>query len=337
MENISWIVERAATNAYDPRCLRLEHAPIPKVPDNRVLVRTELLSLDPTSRNWLKLNPAMQYVPFGVGDPMLGAAIGVIVESRVAGYQPGQRVAGLWGWQRYAVADPVFCQVIPDDASIPLEAYLTIFSHIGRAAAKGLIDVAGVRGQDTVLVSGAAGATGSIAAAIAKAYGCRTIGVAGGAEKCRFLADELHLDAVVDYRQGGLVEAVQRACPQGVDVYFDNVGGELLDAVLLNMAIGCRIAVCGMISQYEYSADIAAHGVRNLQMLIFRQARIEGYVATFTPDRQKEIDAILLRLYRDGRLPHRAHVIDGLANAPEALRLLFEGRNNGKLMVRVDD
>jgi NADPH-dependent curcumin reductase len=335
MENESWIVERAATNAYDPSCLRMERTPMPTAPQNRVLVRTELLSLDPTSRNWLKLNPAMQYVPFGVGDPMLGAAVGEIVESRVAAFLPGQRVAGLWGWQRYSVADPAFMQLIPDDPSIPLEAHLTIFSHVGRAAAKGLLDVAGLRTQDTVLVSGAAGATGSIAAAMAKAYGCRTVGVAGGAEKCRFLADELHLDAVIDYRQGGLVEAVQRACPQGVDVYFDNVGGELLDAVLLNMAIGCRIAVCGMISQYDYSADVVAHGVRNLQMLIFRQARIEGYVATFSPDRQKEVDAILLRLFREGRLPNRAHIVDGLVNAPEALRLLFEGRNNGKLMIRV--
>jgi len=188
-----------------------------------------------------------------------------------------------------------------------------------------------------VLVSGAAGATGSLAAAIAKSMGCRTVGVAGGPAKCRWLRDELQLDAVIDYRAGSLVEAVANACPEGVDVYFDNVGGELLDAVLLNMAIGCRIVVCGMISQYDLQDASRAHGVLNLPMMIFRRARMEGFVVPQFQPRYSEFDAILRRLYFAGKLPVRAHVIEGLENAPEAVTLLFDGSNDGKLMVRVSE
>jgi NADPH-dependent curcumin reductase CurA len=333
--NESWIVAKASHGIFDPSCLTWQQTPIPSVPPGRVLVRTVLLSVDPTTRNWLKLDPRLQFIPFGVGDPVIGVGVGVITASRAPGFEPGMMVTGCWGWQRHSLADPAYLEVLEPDPRIPMQARLSVFSHVGRAAIMGLVAVANAQPGETVLVSGAAGATGSLAAAIAKSMGCRTVGVAGGPAKCRWLRDELQLDAVIDYRAGSLVEAVAGTCPDGVHVYFDNVGGELLDAVLLNMAIGCRIVVCGMISQYDLQDASQAHGVRNLPMMIFRRARMEGFVVPQFQPRYAEFDAIVRRLYFAGKLPDRAHVIEGLEKAPEAVRLLFDGSNDGKLMVRV--
>ena len=333
--NESWIVARASHGLFDPACLTWQRTPMPQVPPGQVLVRSVLISVDPTTRNWLKLDPQLQFIPFGIGDPVIGAGVGVITESKANGFEPGMLVSGCWGWQRYSLADPAYLEVLAPDDRIPMEARLSVFSHVGRAAVMGLVGVANIRAGETVLVSGAAGATGSLAAAIAKSFGCRTVGVAGGPQKCQWVRDTLDVDAVIDYRSGSLVEAVARTCPDGVSVYFDNVGGELLDAVLLNMAIGCRIVVCGMISQYDLQDASQAHGVRNLPMMLFRRARMEGFVVPQFMARYAEFDEILRRLYFAGQLPSRAHVIDGLENAPEAVKLLFNGKNNGKLMVRV--
>lgn len=227
---------------------------------------------------------------------------------------------------------------IEADGRIPLEAQLSIFSHVGRAAAMGLLKIGALKPTDTVVVSGAAGATGSLAAQIAKAYGCRVIGIAGGQAKCRFLKDELKLDAVIDYKTEETGPALSRLCPDGVDLYFDNVGGALLDEVLFRMAIGCRIVICGAMSQYDLASPNDAYGYKNLPQLIYRQARIEGFVVPQYTDRMDEldeIDTLLKKLYTEGKILNRAHIVEGLQQAPEALKLIFSGRNNGKLIVRI--
>lgn len=334
MRNRSWIIASPSTDKYDPKCLQLEDRDVPALQPGRVVVRTRLLSVDPTTRNWLKLDPDMLYLPLAVGDPMVGVAVGVIVESDVDGFAPGDLVSGLWTWQEYAIADPSLLEKITPQTDIPEDAYLSVFTHVGRAAAIGILEVGALTPSDVVVVSGAAGATGALAVQIAKANGCRVIGIAGGTEKCRFVA-EIGADAVIDYKSENLHRRLATLCPDGIDLFFDNVGGPVLDAVLANMANGCRIVACGAISQYDLASPADAYGVRNLPLLLFKNARIEGFVVPKYADRLPEFDAVLLDLFTSGRLRPRSHIVEGIENAADALSMLFDGRNSGKLMVKV--
>jgi NADPH-dependent curcumin reductase CurA len=335
MKNHAWTVAEPSVGKYDPKCLQWEERDLPEMKEGHVLVKTKLLSIDPTSRNWLKLDPDTTYIPLAVGDVMIGAAVGEVVESHVEKFEPGDLVSGLWGWEEYSLADPRYIQRHDRDDRIPDEAYLSVFSHVGRAAAIGLVEIGRLKPTDTVVVSAAAGATGSLAVQIAKAKGCRVIGIAGGERKCRQVADEFGADDAIDYRTVDVRAAIAEKCPQGVDLYFDNVGGPILDAVLANMAWNCRIVVCGAMSQYDLSVPEAAHGLTNVPLLLYKCARMEGFVAAAYAERYEEFDAILRPLYLEGAITARSHIIEGLDKAPESISLLFDGSNNGKLMVRV--
>jgi NADPH-dependent curcumin reductase CurA len=300
----------------------------------QLVVETKLLSLDPTHFNWVKCDPALQFLPIGVGDTMLGTNIGVVLESTDPAYSPGQKVMGLWGWEQISVADTAYLAPALDEAEMPFPDQLTILSHVGLAAGGGMLIVGAVAPGDAVLVSAAAGATGSIAAQIARAKGCRTVGIAGGPEKCRFLVEELGLAAAIDYRAPGLPEAIAQHFPAGVDLFFDNVGGGVLDAVLQNMAPRCRIVICGAIAQYDRSSDSGFTGIRNLPMLIFRQARMEGFVAGQFGARNAEVGQSLLDLYRDGKLRVPTQ-LTAFEDMPETLTLLLSGKNQGKLIANI--
>lgn len=335
MKNHAWIIAKPSRGHYTPDCLRWETRERPTLPDGQVLVRTHLLSIDPATRNWLLLDPDKMYIPLAVGDVMVGAAVGRVAESRAEGFAPGDLVTGMWGWEEYSAVAPEWLEK-HDERGIADEVYISLFSHVGRAAVMGLYGIGDIRADDTVVVSGAAGATGSLAVQIAKAHGCRVIGVAGGEGKCAYVAG-LGADATIDYKNDDVSAAVDRLCPDGVDLFFDNIGGRLLDMILLRMAVGARIVVCGAMSQYDVAAPEGLYGVRNLQMLLFRRARMEGFVVPQFADRRHEFDAILHRLWDEGALQQRSHVIDGLEHAPESVSLNLQGRNRGKLMVRVSD
>lgn len=335
MENDAWIIDRPSLGEYSPDCLRWERRASARPKEGEVLVKTFLISLDPTSRNWLKLEKSSAYLPLAIGSVMIGQAVGIVVESRSAHFTPGDMVKGMWGWERYSLAQPMFIERFELNPIIPLEAHLSIFSHVGRAAAIGLFEIGQMGPDDVVVVSGAAGATGSLAAQLAKARGNRVIGVAGGPEKCRLLINEFGLDAAIDYKTEDVAAALARLCPDGINVYFDNVGGAILDAVLSNMAIGCRIAVCGAMSQYDLASSNNAYGCVNFPQVLFRRATIRGFVVPDFSSRLTEFDDILERHYQHGQIRHRAHVVDGLEMAPEALRHVLRGSNDGKLMVRV--
>jgi NADPH-dependent curcumin reductase CurA len=298
-------------------------------------LRTVYLSLDPTSRNWMKLDPSQTYLPLAVGDVMRGVVVSVVEESRSAALSPGDAVTGLLGWETHSVVPAD--QVIKVSRDVPLETHLTIFSHIGRAAAMGMLAVGGLKAGDTVVVSAAAGATGSLAAQLASAYGAIVIGIAGGERKCRMLVEEFGLNGAIDYKAEDVSRALARECPSGVDLFFDNVGGEVLDAVLANLAIGARIVVCGAISQYDLPDSASAYGCKNLPLIMFRRARMEGFVVPQFADRIAEFDAILLDLYRRGRLKNRPQFVAGLEQAPVALERLFNGQTDGKLIVQVSE
>lgn len=330
-----WVVAKSSRGVYSPECLSWQQRPVREPGPDQVLVKTSFLSLDPTSRNWLKLEPHAQYLPIKVGDVMLGVGIGTVIATRSPRFAVGDLVTGLWGWEDYSVADQDFLERIIPPPGETLESYLSVFSHVGRAAAIGLLEIGELKPADAVLISGAAGATGALAAQIAKANGNRVVGIAGGRKKCDVLLNDLHLDQAIDYKTQDVGAEIGRLFPAGVDVFFDNVGGPTLDAVLAHMAIGCRIVICGAMSQYDLPDEAAAYGCKNLPQLLFRRGRIEGFVVPQFQERMGEFDAILHRLYAEGKLRSRAHVVDGLENAPVALKMLFAGDNHGKLMVRV--
>jgi NADPH-dependent curcumin reductase CurA len=331
MINEALIIQYPSTGAYSPDCLKLEQREVPELREGEVLVRPLLLSIDPTSRNWLKLEPQSNVFGLKVGAPMKGQCVAEVVASRVAEFAPGDKVATLAGWERLSVVPAHFLRaVVPD---VPVETNLTVFSHIGLAAATGLMETGRLVADDTVVVSGAAGATGAIAVEMAIAHGARVIGIAGGTEKSAFVVDELGAQACVDYRADDVEAELKRLCPNGISLFFDNVGGAILDAALMNMALHSRIAVCGQIALYNSVDRDDGQGVRNLMELVFRRIRMEGFIAGEPAARFPEYMAELKRLFDAGKVRSRAHIIAGLENAPEAIEILFSGKNKGKLII----
>lgn len=330
-------VARAATGEYRPDVLALGETEVAPPGPGELLVEVLYLSIDPTNRNWLKLEPVNTLVEkvghgLSVGAPMLGEAIVRVIESRHEGIEPGDLLAGIAPWQETAVVPAARMRAVDWHDDEPLAAHLTIFSHIGTAAMVGLHEVARIRAGETVLVSAAAGATGRIAVGIAKAAGCRVVGIAGGAAKCEAVRG-FGADEVVDYKaEPDLAAALVRAAPEGVDVYFDNVGGATLDAALLAMAPGGRIAVCGLMADYD---DPDAPGIRNMFRVLVRRLRIEGFLAAHFWHKRDEYYSHLRDLLRRGLIRHAADESTGLASAPDQLTKLFRGTNTAKLLVRV--
>lgn len=307
-------------------------APVPEPADGEALVRTLYLSLDPAIRVWM--NGIDTYVPgIHVGDAMRGGAIGEVVRSRSPNYQVGDLVLGMVDWSDYAIAGSGPNGMMPVPRQDPVTAYLSVYGVTGLTAYFGMIDVGETKEGDTVVVSGAAGAVGSIAGQIGKILGCRVVGIAGGPQKCAWLTDELGFDAWIDYKSDDVSTRLRETCPDGIDVFFDNVGGDILDAVLGQINLHARIVLCGAISQYD-TADLAP-GPPNILNLIPQRGRMEGFIVLDYRDRF--LDAILQigQWVQEGRIRYAEHVVDGLENAPAAFRKLFSGENTGKLIVKV--
>jgi NADPH-dependent curcumin reductase CurA len=306
--------------------------PVPALNEGELLVHNEYISLDPTNRGWA--NETDTYLPaVKLGDVMRGGAIGVVEESRNPNFKAGDRVSGLLGWQEYAVSDGTGLTKLPDNPAIPLTAYMGLFGHIGLTAYYGLLDVGQPKAGETLVVSGAAGAVGSLVGQIGKIVGCRVVGTAGSDEKCRWLTEELGFDAAINYKKENVLQALRRACPNGIDVYFENVGGEILDAVLLLMNIGARISLCGLISQYNATERVP--GPYNFVMLIVKRARVQGFLVSDYMNRAQEAMTQLGRWLMEGKIKYRVDVVEGLEQTPRAVNKLFEGTNQGKLVVKI--
>jgi NADPH-dependent curcumin reductase CurA len=310
---------------------QLVEEPVPQPGDGQVLVRNILLSLDPAMRGWM--NDARSYVPpIGIGEVMRGLTVGEVVESRLPGFAPGELVSGIFGWQRYALAKARDLSRIPP--GIPPAVALGPLGMTGLTAYFGLLDVGQLKADETVLVSGAAGAVGSIVGQIAKIKDCRAVGIAGTDEKCRWLTEDLGFDAIINYKTAkDLHEEIRRTCPKGVNVYFDNVGGEILDTALRSLAMHARVVICGAISQYN--ATEPPKGPANYLALLVQRARMEGFLVMDFQARYAEAQAELGRWLAEGKLHYREDVVEGLENAPKALLRLFDGSNTGKLMVKI--
>lgn len=337
--NRAVVVRRPALPTYEEGCLALEDRPLAPLAEGQVLLRSALISIDPIVLTWLRLRDNGYVPPLSVGDTVNGQVIGVVEASRADGFAPGDLVMSFAGWQERSVVTAVGpasfgVTKLHVDPDVPLEAHVSLFSHIGSAALIGLVEIGRAKPGETVVVSGAAGATGSVAAQVAHAYGCRVIGIAGGPEKCAMLSS-WGVEAI-DYRAEDVGDALRRLCPDGVDVYFDNVGGETLDAVLANLAVGARIAICGAISQYGSDRSEDRYRHRNLFQVMPRRATITGFIVPDYAHRYEAFGLELRRLYDAGLVQARSHVLEGLDAVPQALTMLLEGRNEGKMMVRLD-
>lgn len=311
-----------------------DEAAVPALQDGQVLVRVLHLSLDPTNRGWA--NATATYLPpIPLGEVMRGLGLGIVEESRHPGFREGQLVQGITGWQTYVVSDGRGLSAFDPIPGLPLEAYLGLLGHIGATAYFGLLEIGKPQPGETLVVTGAAGAVGSLAGQIGKIAGCRVVGIAGGPEKCRWLTEELGFDAAIDYKNERVMRRLRETCPNGIDIDFENVGGDIFDAVLANINLRARIVLCGMISQYNEATP--PPGPRYLGNVLTRRARIEGFIITDYAARFPEAMPKLAEWAMAGKLKYRVDVVDGLEQAPEAVNRLFDGTNTGKLIVRVED
>ncbi len=307
--------------------------PLPELADGQVLVKTEYISLDPAMRGWMA--EGRSYIPpVEIGEVMRAGTVGTIVESKGQRLAAGDHVSGWLGVQEYAVCDENAVFKV-DAGEIPLPKYLGALGMPGMTAYFGLLDVGAPKEGETVVVSGAAGAVGSLVGQIAKIKGCRVVGIAGGPEKCGWILDELGFDAAIDYKSEDVGEALRKQCPEGIDVYFDNVGGDILDAALARLARGARVVICGAISQYNNLE--AMKGPSNYMSLLVNRARMEGFVVIDYMGRAPEATREMAGWIAEGKLIAREDVVEGFDNFPEALQKLFRGENVGKLVLKVLD
>ena len=305
--------------------------PVREPGDGEVLVKILYVSLDPAMRGWM--NEGRSYIPpVGIGEVMRALAAGVVIASNHPDHVVGGHVTGLLGVQEYAVAHGGAVMKV-DTSLAPLPVFLGTLGMPGMTAYFGLLDIGRPQPGETVVVSGAAGAVGGVVGQIAKLKGCRAVGIAGGAEKCRYVVDELGFDAAVDYKAENVDAALGEHCPAGIDVYFDNVGGEILDAALGRLARNARVIICGAISQYNASG--AMQGPSNYLSLLVNHASMTGFVVSDYGERYPEGAREMAEWLSSGKLKTREDVAQGLENFPDTLLRLFRGENTGKLVLQV--
>ncbi len=294
------------------------------------LARTIYLSLDPYMRG--RMNEARSYAPsVEIGQPMVGGTVSEVVESNNPAFAKGDLVAGYDGWQAYGVSKGVGVRKL-DPRQAPISTALGVLGMPGMTAYVGLLDIGRPKAGETVVVSAAAGAVGSAVGQIAKIKGCRAVGIAGGADKCRHVVDRLEFDACVDYRRDDFPAALQAACPKGIDVYFENVGGAVLNAILKTINPHARIPLCGLISQYNATEMPAGP---NLGVFLINRILLKGFIVSDHLDRLPDFLKDGAQWVREGRLKYREDVVEGLENAPAAFIGLLQGKNLGKMLVKV--
>jgi hypothetical protein len=336
--NRQWRIARRPVGMVKESDFAWQEAPVPTPGPGQLLVRNEYLSVDPASRAWM-WHDDTAFPAQPLGSVMRGITVGTVVQSRNSMFPEGSSVLGVLGWQDYTLTDGQSDSVmrLPDADEVPPTMQLGLLGHVGITAYFGLLDVGRPTAGETLVVSSAAGAVGSLVGQIGKLYGCRVIGIAGTAEKCRWLREELGFDAAIDYKSEPVFKRLKQHCPHGIDIYFDNVGGPLLEDALNLLNQHARVVACGMLSLYNDVGGMLTFpaGPNNLLNLTLRRARMEGFVCLdFWPRAPEALDA-LVRWHREGRLRYRVAVVEGLRQAPRALKRLFEGSNRGKLVVKL--
>ncbi|MDP3844069.1 MAG: NADP-dependent oxidoreductase [Oxalobacteraceae bacterium] len=308
---------------------------VPDIADGEIVIRTLYLSLDPAMRGWM--NEGKSYIrPVAIGEVMRAIGIGRVIASKSPQYTVGDTVCGSLGVQSIwvgAADDKAAGFYKVDPAIAPLPKYLNALGMPGMTAYFGLLEVGQPKAGETVVVSGAAGAVGQTVGQVAKHKGCRVVGIAGGREKCDFVVNELGFDACIDYKNASVKDGLKQHCPNGIDVYFDNVGGDILDTVLTQINLKARIVICGAISQYNNTTPVK--GPANYLSLLVNRARMEGIVVFDYADRYQIGAAEIAKWIQEGSFKSREDIVFGLEKFPEALLMLFEGKNFGKLVLQV--
>ena len=317
----------------DESTVRLESEAVPDLADGEALVRVRYLSIDPTIRTWMDDVPSY-LPPIQIGEVVRSGGVGEVIDSRSGAYTPGQLLFGMTGWQDYVVVDAGerAMQVLPD--GVPPGMAIGILGVTGMTAYFGITDVGQVKAGDVVVVSGAAGATGSAAGQIAKIKGAKkVVGIAGGAEKCAFIVDELGFDDAIDYKNDTVAGRLRKTCPDGIDLYFDNVGGSILNDCLGQLAQRGRVVLCGAIS--TYNSDGPPPGPSNYLTLLVNRGRMEGFIILDYLDRFPAAQMEVAGWIAEGKIKSSEHIVEGLEHAPDALNLLFSGGNTGKVIVEL--
>ncbi len=323
------LVARPGGGPVKPEHFRLEEAPVPACGDGQVLVRNHFLSLDPYMRG--RMEDMKSYAaPQALGEVMIGGTVGEVIESRHARLKAGDKVVGGFGWQQFGVSDGTGLMKV-DTTRVPLSAYLGAVGMPGVTGWYGLNRIIEPKAGETVVVSAASGAVGSVVGQLAKAAGCRVVGVAGGADKCAAVTGEFGFDACVDYKAGRLYDDLKAATPDGIDGYFENVGGEVLDAVLKRTNAFGRIAICGLIAGY----DGQPIPVNNIRSVLVNRLKIQGFIVSEHLDLWPQALKELGTMVGEGRLKYRETIADGIESAVDAFIGLLKGRNFGKQLVRL--
>ena len=332
MINRQIVLRRRPSGLVDPQDTELVNSEAPSPADGEALLRTTYVGLDAAVRPWLNDQPGY-LPPVGIGEVIRAAGVGEVIESRCPAYQVGDIVTTLTGFQEYSIIrDDIFSTPIPGESD--QRAIMSVYGSGGATAYFGMKEVGRPQPGETVVVSAAAGATGSIAGQIAKIAGARVIGIAGGPEKCRAVVEDFGFDACIDYKKDDLRAALKQHCPKGVNVYYDNVGGEILDTVLGRLAPKARVVLCGVISSYLTGEH---PGPANYVNLLSKTASMQGFNALDMWDRFDEAFADLRRWGAEGVLVHRETVFEGLESCVDALNGLFTGANIGKMLVKVSE
>ena len=334
--NRSWRLRQRPEGIIDENDLELVTDEIPEIQEGQVLAKTIYFSLDPTNRIWM--SDIDQYMePVEIGDIMrAGGSLAIVEESKVPHVKVGDIVQGGMhgGWQEYFIIPGEEAAAIPLVESIPLTALISVLGFTGPTAYFGFLDIGQPKKGETVVVSAAAGAVGSIVCQIAKIKGCRVIGIAGSDEKCNWLKNDLKVDEVINYKKDDILESLKEKCPEGIDIYFENVGGETLDAALTLMNNYGRIPVCGLISMYN---DWETPGPKMFRNILMKRLTVKGFLVSDYLDRYAESLESLSEWMAEGKIQYKVDIVEGIENAPSAVNKLFTGENNGKLVIKVSD
>jgi NADPH-dependent curcumin reductase len=336
LKNRQWILAARPQGLIKESDFRWNETVVPALKDGQVLVRNLAFSFDPTQRGWMSMDTYIPAIP--IGHTMKAGTVGQVVESKREGFAKGDLVQGLFGWEDYTVSGGEGLMGLQKLAAgtDPILA-LSLLGTTGLTAYFGTLDVGAVKAGDTFVVSGAAGATGSVSGMIAKIKGCRVVGIAGGREKCDWLVKEAGFDGAIDYKNENVGDALKKHCPKGIDVYFDNVGGNILDQALARIAYGARVVLCGAISQYNDLGTRLPQGPSNYFNLVLQKGRMEGFLVFHFLQRYPEAIAEMSKWYAEGKLKNKVDLQHGLENAPKTIIRLFTGANFGKQLLKLGD
>jgi len=331
--NKQWLVNaQPVGRQLEDADFKLQEVPLTAPGEDEVLVKTLYLGFDPAQKGWME-NISNYVDPLNVGDIMRGSGVGQIVESNSPKFKEGDLVSGMLCWQEFATLNAAAVNKVPE--GLPPTASLGVLGATGMTAYFGLLDIGKPRAGDTLVVSGAAGATGSVVGQIGKIAGCQVIGIAGGTDKCKWLVDELGFDAAIDYKNENIPDRLKELCPGGIDVFYDNVGGSILNDCLSHLAMKARVVICGGISRHETGRMPA--GPENYFNVVFKRATIEGFIVL---DYMSQFPAAGQRIGKwiaEGKIKYKEDVQEGFENTPRTLMRLFEGKNFGKQLLKIAD